>query len=41
MGSTTIVRSEPSVSAREQAIRPSREEVRAQLARLLANRDTW
>jgi hypothetical protein len=37
MGSTTIVRSEPPVSAHEQAIRPSREEVRAQLARLLAN----
>lgn len=37
MGSTTIVHSEPPVSAREQAIRPSREEVRAQLARLLAN----
>jgi len=37
MGSTTVVRSEPPVSAREQAIRPSREEVRAQLARLLAS----
>src|ERR1035437_9006515 len=37
MGSTTVVRSEPSVSVREQAIRLSREEVRAQLARLLAN----
>src|ERR1017187_6946582 len=37
MGSTTIVRSEPSVSAREEAIRPRREEVKAQLARLLAS----
>ena len=37
MGSTTIVRSEPSVSARGEAIRPRREEVKAQLARLLAS----
>src|ERR1039457_3376348 len=37
MGSTTIVRSEPQVSAREEAIRPRREEVRAQLGRLLAS----
>jgi hypothetical protein len=37
MGSTTIVRSAPSVSAREEAARPPREEVRAQLARLLAS----
>src|ERR1017187_10296834 len=37
MGSTTIVRSEPLVSAREEAVRPRREEVREQLGRLLAN----
>src|ERR1039458_5576073 len=37
MGSPTIVRSEPSVSARGEAIRPRREEVKAQLARLLAS----
>jgi hypothetical protein len=37
MGSTTIVRSEPAGSAREEAIRPRREEIRAQLARLLAS----
>src|ERR1035441_9828244 len=37
MGSTTIVRSEPPLSAREEAVRPRREEVREQLARLLAN----
>ncbi len=37
MGSTTIVRSEPLVSDREEAIRPRREDVRAQLARLLAS----
>src|ERR1035441_2070092 len=37
MGSTTIVRSEPPVPAREEANRPRREEVRAQLARLLAS----
>src|ERR1017187_3713418 len=37
MGSTTIVRSEPSLSAREELIRPGKQEVRAQLARLLAS----
>ena len=37
MASTTIVRSEPPVPAREEANRPRREEVRAQLARLLAS----
>lgn len=37
MGSTTIVRSEASVSVPEGTIRPRREEVREQLARLLAS----
>ncbi len=37
MGSTTIVRSEPLVSGRAEEIRPSREKIRAQLARLLAS----
>lgn len=37
MGSTTIVRSERLVSNREEVIRPCREEVRAQLARILAS----
>ncbi|SPE33931.1 conserved hypothetical protein [Candidatus Sulfopaludibacter sp. SbA3] len=37
MGSTTIVRSEPAVSDREEGIRPRRDEIRAQLARLLAS----
>ncbi len=37
MGSTTIVRSEPLVSRREETIRPRREDVREQLARLLAS----
>lgn len=37
MGSTTIVRSVPAVSARDEALRPQREDVQAQLARLLAS----
>jgi hypothetical protein len=37
MGSTTIVRSEPGISDRAEGIRPRREEVRIQLARLLAS----
>ena len=37
MGSTTIVRSEPLVSRREETIRPGRENVREQLDRLLAS----
>src|ERR1017187_6963216 len=36
MGSTTIVRSEPPLSAREEAVRPRREEVREQLRAGLA-----
>jgi hypothetical protein len=37
MGSTTIVRSEPPVPDCEHPVRPRREEVRAQLARILAS----
>src|SRR5271165_6009728 len=37
MGSTTIVRSHPSVTERDEGVRPALEEVKTQLARLLAS----